>query len=121
MGKKAVCKGVTQDMIDAWMDKYGEDKVHMVEVPVDDQYEEYMGGVVRNPPTPVLNEYLRKSERVPIDAAKTLLKTIWLGGDERILNDRTHMLAFMGSFSDVLVGGQGRIKKLSKSSGNSPT
>lgn len=107
--------GVTQEMIDAWLDKYGEGRVHAFEVPTDDTYETYVLGVVKDPPTPVLNEYLRKSDRVPLDAAKVLLNTIWLGGYEAIKKDRTLMMAFMGMLGDVLVGGQGRVKKLSKS------
>lgn len=113
--KNEICTGVTQEMVDAWMDKYGEDNVYFAEVPLDERYDEYIGGIVRNPPNPLLNEYLRKAERVPMDAAKMLIRTIWLGGDERIKTERRYMMAYMDVLSEKLVGGQGRLKKLSRS------
>ncbi|WP_420581940.1 hypothetical protein [Reichenbachiella sp.] len=107
--------GVTQEFIDQCLDKHGEAKVHAFEVPLDDTYEEYVLGIVKDPPPPVLNEYLRKAERVPLDAAKLLLNSIWLGGYEGIKKERALMMSFMEQLSNVLVGGQGRTKKLSRS------
>lgn len=107
--------GITQELIDQWIEKHGETKVHAFEIPLDNTYEEYAMGVVKDPPAPVLNEYLRKAERVPLDAAKMLLNSIWLGGYDQIKKDRALMMSFMGMLSEVLVGGQGRVKKLSKS------
>ena len=107
--------GVTQEQIDGWIDKHGEGKVHAFEIPLDASYETYVLGIVKDPPAPVLNEYLRKAERVPLDAAKMLLNSIWLGGFDGIKKERPLMMSFMGELSDVLVGGQGRVKKLSKS------
>lgn len=106
--------GVTQEQIEQWLTMHGDKKVHAFEVPLDDSYEVYVLGIVKDPPAPVLNEYLRKAERVPLDAAKTLLNTIWLGGYEDIKKDRALMMSFMEMLSTVLVGGQGRVKKLSK-------
>lgn len=106
--------GVSQSFIDQCLEKHGSSKVHAFEVPLDDTYEEYVLGIVKDPPAPILNEYLRKSERVPLDAAKLLLNSIWLGGYEGIKKDRALMMSFMEQLSTVLVGGQGRVKKLSK-------
>lgn len=100
---------VTQEHIDSWMDKYGEDKVHGFEVPVDASYEVYIPGYIREPADGVLNNYLRKSDRDPIGASKVLINTIWLGGDPRIKEQLELRMAFMGQLTEVLVGGQGRI------------
>lgn len=100
---------VTQENIDAWMDQYGEAKVHAFEVPVDGSYENYIIGYVREPADGVLNNYLRKSDRDPIGAGKILINTIWLGGDSAIKDSLEYRMAFMGQLTEVLVGGQGRI------------
>lgn len=112
--------GITQSQLDNWLIKHGDSKVHAFEIPLDASYEEYVLGVVKDPPPPVLNEYLRKAERVPLDAARMLLNSIWLGGYEAIKKDRALMMSFMGMLSEVLVGGQGRVKKLSKSTRHLP-
>lgn len=100
---------VTQEHIDAWMDQFGENKVHSFEVPEDGSYENYLEGYIREPADGVLNNYLRKSDRDPIGAGKVLINTIWLGGDTRIKDSLEYRMAFMGQLTEVLVGGQGRI------------
>lgn len=110
-----VSNGISQDQIDQWMDKYGEEKVHAFEVPLDSSYEDYITGYVREPADGVLNEYLRKSDRDPIGAAKILVNTIWLDGDVRIKERQEYRMAFMGCLTDKLVAGQGRIVEKSSS------
>jgi hypothetical protein len=110
--------GVTQKQLEEWMDKYGDDKVYAIEVPIDETYRDYVLGVVYDPPTPVLNNYLRKAERVPVEAAEVLVRSCWLGGYEQIQTDRGLLMSFVGQLSEKLVGGQARIKKLTRTTQN---
>lgn len=107
--------GLSNTIIDGYINSNPTTKVLAIEVPIDEEYSKYVVGIVKTPSDPILNEYLRKSERVPIDAARRLLSTIWLGGYEGIKKERTLMLSFMEVLSTKLAGGQGRLKKLSRS------
>ena len=99
--------GLTKEQIAGWKKQYeGLRKIYVIQVPVDDQYEDFLIGVVKDPPDQILNEFLRKQDRAMIDASRALLNSIWLGGDERIKTVREYLISYMGELSEKLMGGQ---------------
>ncbi|WP_299460570.1 hypothetical protein [uncultured Microscilla sp.] len=102
--------GVTQTQVNEWKKKYR--NVHQIQVPTDDTYEDWLTIYIREPNREVLNEYLRKSEKVPIDAALALVRNTFLGGDEEVKKESKFALAAVQKISSLIIAGEARIKKL---------
>lgn len=102
--------GVNQTQIDEWKRRYK--NVHQIQVPIDDTYEDWFTIYIREPNREVLNEYLRKSDKVPIDAALALVRNTFLGGDEEVKKEPKFALSAVQRISNLIMVGEARIKKL---------
>ena len=103
--------GVNQSQVEEWKKKYA-DKIHQVQVPIDDTYEDWYTIYIREPNREVLNEYLRKSDKAPIDAALALVRNTFLGGDEEVKKEPKFALSAVQKITSLIIAGEARIKKL---------
>lgn len=101
---------VTPGQIEDWKKKYR--NVYKIEVPADETYDEWYTCYVREPRREILNDYLRKSERVPIDAALGLIRNTWLGGDEEVKKQEKYALSAVQKISKLIIAGEARLEKL---------
>lgn len=101
---------VTQGQVEDWKKKYR--NIHQIQVPVDETYEEWYTIYIREPNRELLNDYLRKSEKVPIDAALTLVRNTFLGGDKEVKKEPKYALSAVAKISSLIIAGEARIKKL---------
>ena len=92
--------------------------LYLIEVPTDNTYENFISCIVKKPIRQMINKYLTKSDRVPIDAAKELLKSIWIDGDKEIQKDIKYVISCVKVLAEIIVGAESTIKKISVNSQN---
>ncbi len=90
--------GVTAEMIKAWKERYGSDKVKMASLPMDDNGDKYLDVIVRVPDRKTMSEFEKWLDKNP-DKAKTLLiNSCLLTGKEQVKADDA---LFFGAFDAI--------------------
>jgi len=88
-------EGVTEEHVKAWKERYGEDKVKYVELPKDDDGDEYFGCIVRVPARKELSEFEKWVDKNPDKAKEVMINACVLTGKEIIKADDG---LFLGAF-----------------------
>ncbi len=71
-------EGVTQDTVDAWKERYGEDKVKVASLPKDDDGNEFLDVIVRVPDRKTVGEFEKWVDRDPNKAKEILINACLL-------------------------------------------
>ena len=85
--------------------------IYTIEVPVNDDCNEYAIGYVRSPKRNELAIVLAQLEQKPIETMEILLNTVWLEGDERIKNDDEIFFGAISTLEDLVKFRKGQLKK----------
>jgi len=91
-------EGVTDEHIKAWKERYGETKVKYVELPKDDDGNDYFGCVIRVPSRKELSEFEKWVDKNPDKAKEVMVNACVLTGKEIIKADDG---LFMGAFDAI--------------------
>jgi len=90
--------GVTEEMVTAWKERYGEDKVKGASLPKDDDGNEFLDVVVRVPDRKIVGEFEKWVDRDPNKAKEILINACLLTSkDEVKANDGL----FYGAFDAI--------------------
>lgn len=80
-------EGVSQEMIDAWKDRYGKDKVKMACLPMDDDGNEFKEVIVRVPDRKVMSEVEKWLDKAPDKAKEIMINSCLLTHKEEVKAD----------------------------------
>jgi hypothetical protein len=79
--------GITEEMITAAKGKYGNDKVKLIDLPLDDEGSAYKTVLATVPSRTVIGQYRRYSDTDPNKADQILVKACLLSHKEEVLAD----------------------------------
>ena len=99
-----------QNEINAIAQKYNVKKVYRIAVPVGDT-EETAIGYLKKPNRNTMDAAMSIAASKPLKATEILLKSCWLEGDERILNDDDTFLNASSMMDEIITIRRGEIKK----------
>lgn len=111
MEKAKLPDGVSQEMIDAWKTKYGEGKVELMKLKLDDPRNETLDVIARHPDRIVVGEYMRFTKDNPDKANTILVNNLILAGKEKVLADVDFFLTAVAELSGMInIGTAERVK-----------
>lgn len=79
--------GVSQEMIDAWKERYGQDKVKIAFLPMDDDGNEYKEVIVRVPDRKTMSEVEKWLDKAPDKAKEIMINSCLLSHKEEVKAD----------------------------------
>lgn len=91
-------EGVTPEMMKAWQERYGEKKVQIATLPLDDEGEKFMDVIVRVPDRKTIGEFEKWIDKNPNKAKEVLINACVLAGKEAVKADDD---AFLSAFDAV--------------------
>ena len=91
-------EGVTPEMMKAWQERYGEKKVQIATLPLDDEGEKFMDVIVRVPDRKTIGEFEKWIDKNPNKAKEVLINACVLSGKEAVKADDD---AFFAAFDAV--------------------
>jgi len=91
-------QGVTIEMMTAWKERYGEKKVMVATLPLDDDGEKFMDVIVRVPDRKTVGEFEKWIDKNPNKAKEVLINACVLSGKEAVKADDD---AFFAAFDAV--------------------
>lgn len=94
---------VTPEQIEAWKEKHGD--VYSIECEGKVCY-------VRRPTRKMLGLAATLSGKDPIKYNEVLLKNVWLGGDDELMNDDAYFLGVSGQLAELIDIKDAELKKL---------
>lgn len=80
-------EGITQQMVDAWKDRYGKDKVKIACLPMDDDGDEFKEVIVRVPDRKVMSEVEKWLDKAPDKAKEIMINSCLLSNKEEVKAD----------------------------------
>lgn len=80
-------EGVTEEVMNAWKEKYGSDKVKVAALPKDDDGNEFLDVVVTVPSRKVVGEFEKWLDRDPNKAKEILINSCLLTSKEQVKSD----------------------------------
>ncbi|TCN63681.1 hypothetical protein [Acetobacteroides hydrogenigenes] len=80
-------EGVTEEMMSAWKEKYGEDKVKIIALPKDDDGNEFLDVVATVPSRKAVGEFEKWLDRDPNKAKEILINSCLLTSKEQVKSD----------------------------------
>lgn len=86
-------------------------KVIRLEVPVGQEGEEVAIGYIKKPSRIILDAVLSQAASKPLSATETLLRSCWLEGDARILDDDDTFMNTSSMLDQIIIVRKGEIKK----------
>lgn len=96
--KDKLPEGITAEMIAEAKNKYGEDSVKFIDLPLNDDGSEYKTVLARVPSRAITGQYRRFAESDPNKADETLVKNCLLSHKEEVLADDG---LFFGALSGI--------------------
>lgn len=122
MTKKENIDNPTAEQIEQWKKEYGE--IYTIEVaeeaekyendrlPVDFDEMPKIMGYLKKPDRMIMNYALTNMSRNIMNAGKNVLKSCWIGGDIRMLNDENYLATAALQAIDLVDVYQSSLKKL---------
>jgi hypothetical protein len=105
-------EGVTADMVKAWKDRYGQNKIKLATLTSDDNSFNPIDVVVRVPDRTSMGEFEKWLDKNPNRAKEVLIKACLLSSKEAVLaNDDMFMAAF-NALAEILPIQKATIKNL---------
>lgn len=104
--------GVTPEMVKAWKERYGDDKVKIASLPLDDDNEKFMDVVVRVPGRKELNEFEKHMDREPDKAKAILVNSCLLSHKEEVKATDDIFLSAFGAIAQLIPIRKAIIKNL---------
>lgn len=90
--------GVTPEMVTAWKERYGSDKVKIASLPKDDDGNEFLDVIVRVPDRKTLSEFEKWADKNPDKAKEIMVNACLLSNKEEVkVNDGL----FFGAFDAI--------------------
>ncbi|MGP1514460.1 MAG: hypothetical protein ACTTJH_00685 [Bacteroidales bacterium] len=80
-------EGVTQEMIKAWQERYGENKVKIAQLPMDDDGKAYKKVIIRVPDRKVMSEFEKWMDKNPDKAKEIMINACLLSGKDEVKAD----------------------------------
>jgi len=111
--EQALPEGVTQEKINEWKKKYGDDKIRLLairkgETPEDGEFT----CVARVPDKTVVNEYMKFVEKKPDRANGVLIKNCLLSGQEEVQGDDNLYFGAIMQIAELIPLPEAKTKKL---------
>lgn len=78
---------VTPEMIKAWKERYGEEKVKIAMLPKDDDASDFLDVIVRVPDRKTVDEFEKYIDKMPGKAKEILINACCLTGKDKIKAD----------------------------------
>ncbi|MEH0154678.1 hypothetical protein V6R21_19045 [Limibacter armeniacum] len=87
--------------------KYAEKGInlHLVEVATNETFTEFISLLVKSPNKDIMNDFLKKSERVPVDAMRQLIARCVVHGDKRTVLEDLQLTIRVGRTINKIVTG----------------
>jgi len=109
----ALPEGVTQEKINEWKKKYGDDKIRLLcirkgETPENGEFT----CVARVPDKTVVNEYMKFADKKPDRANGVLIKNCLLTGQEDVQGDDNLYFGAISQIADLIPLPEARTEKL---------
>ncbi|MBS2100709.1 hypothetical protein [Carboxylicivirga linearis] len=104
--------GVTADMITAWKNRYGEGKIKLGEIPMDEERTQFLAVIGRVPCRKSMGEFEKWMDKDPNKSKEILINSCLLTEKEKVKADD---LLFYGAFdflSQLIPIGKATIKNL---------
>ncbi len=100
-----------QERLDAVAKKHKVPTVYELKIPMDDEGNDYAIGYIKKPSRASLGAAMSLINTNPLKANEIILKSNWLEGDERILNDDDAFMSASVLLEEVITIRKGEIKK----------
>lgn len=94
--------GVTAEMVTAWKERYGVDKVKLADLPKDDDGTDFLTIVVRVPDRKTISEFEKHMDRNPDKAKEIMVNACVLTAKEEVKADDGLFLAAFDACSKLL-------------------
>lgn len=104
--------GVTPDMITAWKNRYGETKIKLGEIPMDEERTQFLAVIGRVPTRKELGEFEKWLDRDPNKSKEILINSCLLTEKNKV---KAEDILFYGAFdfiSQLIPVGKATIKNL---------
>ncbi len=105
-------QGVTEEQIKAWKERYGEKKVKIATLPLDDDNEETMDIIVRVPDRKTMGEFEKWIDRSPNKAKEILINACVLTDKEKIKGNDDAFFAAFDAISELIPIRKATLKNL---------
>ncbi len=103
-------EGITAEMIANAKAKYGENKVKLIDLPVDDDCTAYKTVLATVPTRSIIGQYMRYDSTDPKKAQEILVKNCLLSHKTEVLNDDGLFYGVFGSLAELIPVRKGIIK-----------
>lgn len=105
-------EGVTEDMVKAWKDHYGEKNVKVAQLPKNDEGSESLDVIVRVPDRKTLGEFEKWVDKAPDKAKEILINACVLTHKDEVKADDGLFMAAFDALSKILPYRSATIKNL---------
>lgn len=103
---------VTQEVIAAWIEKYGKGRVKKLELPKDEYNEEYLTVYARVPDRRILSEWEKFSDKNPDRAKEILVKNSLLTNVDEVIADQDLFFCALQAVTELIPIRKAIIKNL---------
>lgn len=110
--KNGLPEGITQDQIDAWKKQYGEGKIKLLKLAVDDVQSDFFHVVAKVPDRPTLSHFEKWTEQNPDKAKSILVTNCLLSGKEQVQASDYLFFTAVKALSQLVPVGEAEIKNL---------
>lgn len=90
--------GITQETIDAWKKRYGQQKIKLGELPIDEDRTQFLAVVGRVPDRKTVGEFEKWMDKDPNKSKEILINACILSGKEKV-KDNDYL--FYGAFDFI--------------------
>lgn len=104
--------GVTEDMINAWKNRYGQDKIKLGEIPMDEERTQFLAVIGRVPCRKSMGEFEKWMDKDPNKSKEILINSCLLTEKEKV---KAEDFLFFGAFdflSQLIPVGKATVKNL---------
>lgn len=105
-------EGITPDMVSAAMQKHGNDKIRLIEIPVDDESTGYKTVLACVPSRTVVGQYRRWVDNDPKKADEILVKACLLSHKDEVLADDGLFYGALSGIAELIPVRKANVKNL---------
>jgi hypothetical protein len=95
-------KKIDQAQIDAWKEKYGQNKVKQLDLPLDDRGENFLTVYARVPDTRILSEWEKFSDKNPQKSKEILVKNCLLNEVDQVMADQDLFFSAVAAIGELI-------------------
>jgi hypothetical protein len=103
---------VTPEQVAAWKEKYGEKKLRIFQLPLDDNGDQTLDVYARVPDNRILSEWEKFSDKNPLRAKEILVRNCILTDTDQVLNDQGLFLSALSALTELIPVRKAIIKNL---------